>query len=198
MAAWAGRQCELPYATSAGTGGYQRPRTRRTARRSSAARLCGIRAVLTGGRGKRGSRQGAAAGRRRQRGIGDSISRRFPRVASIRNGCRYPFPRLRRSQHDQDYTDDNKHSGANEFSACDQISESLPRHKRGVVKARPQVDTGQFGFTFFMRQGYAQDWRNRAVRQPHFGNPNSNRPRCLKSSNLMYTLSLPVNTTFAI
>lgn len=68
MASWAGRQCELPYATSAGTGGYQRPRTRRTARRSSAARLCGTKAALTAGHGKRESRRGVAV-KRRQRGI---------------------------------------------------------------------------------------------------------------------------------
>ena len=67
MSVWAGGQCELLYATCAGTGGYRRPRTRPTARRRSAARPCGTKAGLTAERGKRGSRQGAAA-RPRQSG----------------------------------------------------------------------------------------------------------------------------------
>ena len=65
MATWGGRQCELPYATCAGIGGYQRPRTRPSAPRRSAARPCGTKAALTAERRKRGSRQGAAAGFRR-------------------------------------------------------------------------------------------------------------------------------------
>jgi hypothetical protein len=61
MAAWAGGQCELQYATFAGIGGYLRLRTRQIAPRKPAARPCGTKAGLTAGHGKRESRWGEAA-----------------------------------------------------------------------------------------------------------------------------------------
>src|SRR5712692_10317398 len=63
--------------------------------------------------------------------------------ASLRNGCRYPLHRLRRSQHDQGYTDDNEGSHAQQFSASDQITECLHRHNGGVSKARPCCEGNQ-------------------------------------------------------
>ena len=50
---------------------------------------------------------------------------------------------FRRSPDDQDYTGCDKYSRADEFSACDQISEGLPRHKRGVGEARPCCESNQ-------------------------------------------------------
>lgn len=77
MATWAGRRCGSPFATSAGTGGYRRPRTRRIARQRCAVQPCGIRVVLTAGRGRRGSRRGAAASPRRGRTRNDYCSGEF-------------------------------------------------------------------------------------------------------------------------
>jgi hypothetical protein len=54
--------------------------------------------------------------------------------------CRYPLNSLLpRSERDEGDPDDNKHNGPDEFSACDQISESLPRHKelRGQSSTMP-------------------------------------------------------------
>jgi hypothetical protein len=90
----AGRQCGLPCATCAGTDGYRRPRTRRIVPIRSVVQCSGTRAALTAGHEKHESKQVVAV---KRRGIDDAISRRFPRVASLRNGCRYPLPRLRRS-----------------------------------------------------------------------------------------------------
>ncbi len=64
---WAGRECGSPCATFVDIGGYQRPRTRRTARRRSAAQPCGTRAVWTAEHGKQESKRGVAVRRRRRR-----------------------------------------------------------------------------------------------------------------------------------
>jgi hypothetical protein len=63
------------------------------------------------------------------------------RISNCLYHCRYPLHRLlSRSQRDEGDADDNKYNGADEFSACDQVTECLYRHKRRgqsdhVVKA---------------------------------------------------------------
>jgi hypothetical protein len=72
MAAWAGRRCGLPFATSAGTLGYRKRRTRRIVRVKSAGQPYGTKVALMGGHEKRESRQVGAA-KRQQRSTDDAI-----------------------------------------------------------------------------------------------------------------------------
>jgi hypothetical protein len=49
----------------------------------------------------------------------------------LHNRCRYPLHWLLcRSQHDQDYTDDDERSHPHQFCACDQIAERLDNIRR--------------------------------------------------------------------
>src|ERR1035437_1792506 len=73
LATWAGRQCGLPCATCAGTGGYRRPRTRRIVPLRSVVQCFGTKEALMVGHEKHESRRVVAV-KRRRRSTNDATS----------------------------------------------------------------------------------------------------------------------------
>src|ERR1700730_11805118 len=102
--------------------------------------------------------------RKRIRRMGTSTSTRSKmthaviRISNCLYHCRYPLHRLlSRSQRDEGDADDNKYNGADEFSACDQVTECLHRHKRGVRKARPCRECDQAAIRRWVTRSQQQE-----------------------------------------